>query len=98
MRVEFYGCIIGELYKIINLRIGRNVIVYVKPGDEMRKTYFFSVSDTDILGKRNWEFSQQESNLRPSHYKFGCSTTELQETPWSYGQKLGPRDKHPAYC
>ena len=25
----------------------------------------FSVSDTGILGKRNSEFSQQESNLRP---------------------------------
>ena len=41
---------------------------------------FFSVSDTGILGKRNSEFSQQESNLRPSDYKFGRSTTELQET------------------
>ena len=28
----------------------------------------FSVSDTGILGKRNSEFSQQESNLRPSDY------------------------------
>ena len=27
---------------------------------------FFSVSDTGILGKRNSEFSQQETNLRPS--------------------------------
>ena len=26
----------------------------------------FSVSDTGILGKRNSEFSQQESNLQPS--------------------------------
>ena len=30
--------------------------------------FFFSVSDTVILGKRNSEFSQQESNLRPSDY------------------------------
>ena len=51
----------------------------------------FSVSDTGILGKRNSEFSQQESNLRPSDYKFGRSTTELQETrgstyrTWSHG-------------
>ena len=28
----------------------------------------FSVSDTSILVKRNSEFSQQESNLRPSDY------------------------------
>ena len=37
-------------------------------------------NDTGILGKRNSEFSQQESNLRPSDYLFGRSTTELQET------------------
>ena len=37
-------------------------------------------NDTGILGKRNYEFSQQESNLQPSNYKFGRSTTELQET------------------
>ena len=37
-------------------------------------------NDTGILGKRNSEFSQQESNLRPSDYWFGRSTTELQET------------------
>ena len=37
-------------------------------------------NDTGILGKRNSEFSQQESNLRPSDYQFGRSTTELQET------------------
>ena len=53
-------------------------MVYVKPG-EMRMI-FFSVSNTGILGKRNSEFSQQESNLRPSDYQFGRSTTELQET------------------
>ena len=35
---------------------------------------------TGILGKGNSEFSQQESNLRPSNYQFGRSTTELQET------------------
>ena len=39
-----------------------------------------SSNDTGILGKRNSEFSQQESNLRPSDYLFGRSTTELQET------------------
>ena len=37
-------------------------------------------NDTGKLGKRNSECSHQESNLRPSDYKFGCSTTELQET------------------
>ena len=37
-------------------------------------------NDTGILGKRNSEFSQQESNLRPSDYYLGRSTTELQET------------------
>ena len=37
-------------------------------------------NDTGILGKRNSEFSQQESNLRPSDYQFGLCTTELQET------------------
>ena len=37
-------------------------------------------NDTDILGKRNSEFSQQESNLQPSDYWFRRSTTELQET------------------
>ena len=41
---------------------------------------FFSVSDTGILGKRNSEFSQQETNLRPSDNYFGRSTTALQET------------------
>ena len=39
----------------------------------------FSVSDTGKLKKRKSEFSQQESNTRPSDYLFGCSTTELQE-------------------
>ena len=33
----------------------------------------FSVSDTGILGKRNSEFSQQESNLRPSELVIGRS-------------------------
>ena len=33
----------------------------------------YSVNDTGKLGKRNSEFSQQESNLRPSDYQFGCS-------------------------
>ena len=42
-------------------------------------------NDTGILGKRNSEFSQQESNLRPPDYKFGRSTTELQETRGSKG-------------
>ena len=37
-------------------------------------------NDTGILGKRHSEFSQQESNLRPSDYQFERSTTELQET------------------
>ena len=30
---------------------------------KLRKMVFFSVSDTGILGKRESEFSQQESNL-----------------------------------
>ena len=33
-------------------------------------------SDTGILGKKS-ACSYQESNLRPSDYEFGCSTTEL---------------------
>ena len=37
-------------------------------------------NDTGKLGKRKSEFSQQESNLRPSDYQFRRSTTELQET------------------
>ena len=37
-------------------------------------------NDTGKLGKINSECSYQESNLRPSDYYFGCSTTELQET------------------
>ena len=37
-------------------------------------------NDTGKLGKRNSECSYKESNLRSSDYKFGCSTTELQET------------------
>ena len=37
-------------------------------------------NDTGKLGKRNSEYSYQESNLRPSDYLFGSSTTELQET------------------
>ena len=40
---------------------------------------FFLISDTGILGKRKSEFSQQESNLRPSDHWFGRSTTELQK-------------------
>ena len=31
-------------------------------------------NDTGILGKRNSEFSQQESNLSPSDYWFSCSS------------------------
>ena len=30
-------------------------------------------NETGILGKRNSEFSQQESNLQPSDYQFRCS-------------------------
>ena len=37
-------------------------------------------NDTGKLGKRNSEFSQQESSQQPSDYQFGGSTTELQET------------------
>ena len=36
------------------------IYIYIYEND------FFSVSDTGILGKINSEFSQQESNLRPS--------------------------------
>ena len=35
---------------------------------ELNKNDVLFSNDTDILGKRNSEFSQQESNLRPSHY------------------------------
>ena len=59
---------------------------------------YFSVSDTGILGKRKFDFSQQESNLRSSDYKFRCSTTELQETRGSLAIKLGSFDKHPTNC
>ena len=34
--------------------------------DKKLENDIFSVSDTGILGKRNSEFSEQESNLRPS--------------------------------
>ena len=34
----------------------------------LEKWEYFSVSDTDILGERNSEFSQLESNLQPSDY------------------------------
>lgn len=40
----------------------------------------FSVSDTGILGKGKSEFSQQQSNLKPSNYKFECSSTKVQKT------------------
>ena len=54
--------------------------IFFKPGEWMRMMYY-SVSDTGILGKRKSECSHQEAtHLRPSDYKFGCSTTELQET------------------
>ena len=53
------------------------------------------MSDTGILEKRNSEFSQQESNLRPSDYS--CSDA----LPLSYRSlvganaiKLGSWDKH----
>ena len=36
--------------------------------------------DTGKLGKRHSECYYQESNIRPSDYLFGCSTTEPQET------------------
>ena len=40
---------------------------YFKPDEQMRMMYS-SVSDTDKLGKRKFECSYQESNLRPSNY------------------------------
>ena len=56
-------------------------------------------NDTGTLGKRNSEFSQQESNLRPS------DSTSSDALPLSYRRlvgakaiKLGSWDKHPAYC
>ena len=58
---------------------------------------YYSVGDTGILEKKS-ECSYQESNLRPSDYEFGCSTTELQETRGPKAIKLGSWDKHPAYC
>ena len=39
-------------------------------GSHIENDVLFS-NDTGILGKSNSEFSQQESNLRPSDYKFG---------------------------
>ena len=48
---------------------------YINKGDNC---VLFRV--TGKRGKRKSECSYQESNLRPSDYKFGCSTTELQET------------------
>ena len=44
-----------------------------------RENDVYSVNDTGILGKKS-DCSYQESNLRPSDYSFGFSTTELQET------------------
>ena len=38
---------------------------------------YYSVNNTGILRKRKSECPYQESNLRPSNYQFGCSTTEL---------------------
>ena len=34
---------------------------------------------TQVNSEKNSDCSYQESNLRPSDYWFGCSTTELQE-------------------
>ena len=53
----------------------RNVLVKKK----LLRMMHYSVSDTGILGNKS-ECSYQGSNLRPSDYLFGCSTTELQET------------------
>ena len=36
--------------------------------------------EKDAYFRKKFEGSQQESNLRPFDYLFGCSTTELQET------------------
>ena len=47
--------------------------------EENENDVLFS-NDRGILGKRNSGLSQQESNLRPSDFQFGRSTTELQET------------------
>ena len=36
--------------------------------------------EKDAYFRKKFEVSQQDSNLRPFDYLFGCSTTELQET------------------
>ena len=56
---------------------------------EMRMMYYSASGETGKLGtERKSECSYQESNLRPSDYYFGCSTTELQrETRGSQGHK-----------
>ena len=41
---------------------------------------YYSISDSGILEQRKSECSYWESNRRPSNYKFGCPTTDLQET------------------
>ena len=55
----------------------RSVSIFVKgTTTTIQENNVFLVSDTGKLG----ECPYQESNLRPSDYKFGRSTTELQET------------------
>ena len=51
----------------------------------------YSVSDTGILGKRNSEFSQQESNLRPSESDFQVATllTIIQDLKLEKSSKRG---------
>ena len=52
----------------LNITFARNSNWWEANQLAIENDIFFSVSDTGILGKRNSEFSQQESNLRPSDY------------------------------
>ena len=64
-----------------------NVMEYFKPGEQMRMMCY-SVMTQAYSEKGNSECSYQESNLRPSDYQFGRSTTEPQETRGSLQRPL----------
>ena len=61
------------------LRAAKTIVLQGWDVENMRMMIILE-SDAGILGKKKSECSYQESNLRPSDYWFGCSTTELQET------------------
>ena len=52
---------------------------YFKPGEKMTMMYCSVMTHANAKKEISSECSYQESNLRPSDFLFGRSTTELQE-------------------